>query len=578
MLIVTHSVLSGWAYNELTATTSAVDLALDVLDTFLSSVQDYGFHATPKTLALVDTAGYPAFRDAWDALCSAMADIIASGDDADFHASLMRARGNTLSFEGVLDFPSNEISAAMDIGDFFENLFQLCNPDESSELFMLMVNASNAYSEMFVSSGVGPGTTRKASGMHITWVSKQAFLDSPQFYEPAVFPSTSSSPLIGAPNYQRFLRWFYYSSTPTENFGPSVCGTSSKSSRSPTSPSELLIDPAIVFVDAINTEVRSEITRNVDLVSVEYGIDVTYLLQDTDVRRRLDESARRQQARRLEGDKPPRSAFAGRRDAMKWRYRENSDRTQGPQGDEVLGTEDYYLIYGGDVAVEYNGSNVVAYWDSTFYWIQSGDVLEPVYAFDNGEDLKSIPVCYFDQNNPVTSVQLSLGVTVDEAIQDLGCEFGFLSFSAAEDSDGKVTLYVYRGNKLSEVSLATGRNIVPISYIEYSVGDLYVDELLGGFNSVVVPWTLESNFTFFSLSDAANLEAFGSDVAFLQIFAYDEDSNVTDAYIMPYTFGGNATGFENRRHLLALDPTAVAPDSFSFALPMGDDSAEDLHW
>jgi hypothetical protein len=77
--------LSGWAYNELAATTSALELASNVLDSFLSSEQDYGYQATPKTMALVDTALYLAFRDAWDDLFSAMADILASGTDADFN-------------------------------------------------------------------------------------------------------------------------------------------------------------------------------------------------------------------------------------------------------------------------------------------------------------------------------------------------------------------------------------------------------------------------------------------------------------------------------------------------------------
>ena len=510
-------------------------------------------------MAVVNTTAYSDFRDAWDAMCSAMADILASGNDADFHASLMRARGNTLSFAGYLDAPPvPQLNSAMDIGDFFVRFFDLCVPDESSDLYLLMVNAYNAYLALFVEAGVGPGTTSRATGMHITWVSKQEFLNYPEFYGDAVFPATGSSPLMGAPNYSRFLELLYFTSTPTENVGPSICGASTESSRIPTNLSELLIDPSVTFLDVVNTEIRSEITRNVDFVFVGYGIDVTSWLEDEGLRRRLDESARRQKARRLEvvGDDGKPYSFAHGRKAMKGRYRDSSDRTRRLQDDTAFGMDDYFLIYGGALAVAYNGSNIVAYWDSTFFWVQSGEDLEPVYAIDDGGGLKSIPVCYFDQNHPVTSLQISLGVTVDDAIADLGCEYGFLSFSAAEDSDGKVTLYVYRGsNTLSEVPVAAGRNVVPISYIEYSVGDEYVDELLGGFSSLVVPWTPDSNFTFFIVNDAGNLEAFGSDYAFIDITAYDDDSNVTDTYYFSYTIDVNATS-GNRRHLFVTDETA----------------------
>jgi hypothetical protein len=432
----------------------------------------------------------------------------------------------------------------MDIGDFFKTFAQFCNPDESSELYMLLVDANNAYSDMFVSAGVGPGTSDKATGMQITWVSKQEFLTYLGYYNPIIFPTAGPFPLLGAPNYSRFLADYYLVSTPTENVGPSVCGTSTKPSRLPASSSELIIDPTVTFWDENNTEIRFEIIQNVDFVLVEYGMDATDLLQDETFRLRLDKVAGRQEARRLlefiEGEEEVLPTYlAHRRQAKKLRYRDSSQRTTRILQDHG---EDHFYIYGGNVAVQYNGSNIVAYWDSNFFWIQSGDKVEPVYASDVGDSVKSIHVCYFDENSPITSAELSLGVTVDDAIAQLGCQNGFLSFSAAEDSDGTLSLYVYgeNSNILSEVTVAAGGNVVPISQIEYSsVGGQEAYELLGGYSSIVVPWTPERNYSLLFDNYVASLEVFGSDFVLIQINATDYDSNIT---VPPFLYPHNIHG------------------------------------
>lgn len=541
----------GWAYNELSATNSAKDLAVDIVNTFVSSLHNDVGHDTPKTLAVVDTTLFAAFRDAWDAMCSEMADILSSGSDADFHALLLRARGNTLSFEGYLDSSSTQVNSAMDIGDFFVQLFQICDPDESSQLYLLIMNAYDAYNAMFVAAGLGPGTPL-GTGMHITWLSKQEYVNYQDIYQEILFPATGSFPLMGSPNYGRFLTLYYNTSTPVDNVGTSVCGISAGVSNVD-SPSDLLIDPGLYQVDGTTKELRSQITRSVDFVSVLYGIDVTHLLQDQSVRRRLNEASRRQQARQLEvgegGTIRRLPSFARRHTAMSWRHRRTGETSSGrrlQQDAASGGTEDYFLIYGGDVPVAYNGPNVTASWDSTFIWIESGEDLEPVYASDGGGGLKSIPVCYFDQSHPVTSDQIANVATVDDAIAGLGCQQGFLSFSVAEDSDSIINLYVYKESTgaLSEVILGAGRSIVPILYVLFAVGDEFATELLGGFSSIVIPWTPETDVAVYIISDSENLEIFEADTAFLQIYAYDEDLQVEDVAFLPYSFDDNSDGTE----------------------------------
>jgi hypothetical protein len=523
-------------------------LAVDVVDTFVSSLHNNLKHDTPKTLAVVDTTAFSAFRDAWDALCSEMADILGSGNDADFHVSLLRARGNTLSFSGYLDYPSIQVNSAMDIGDFLAQLFQLCEPIESSQLYTLMNNAYDAYNAMFVVAKLGPGTP-SGTGMYITWVSKQEYVNYQEIYQEIIFPATGSFPLKGAPNYSRLLALYYNTSTPADNVDTSVCGTTTGSSSSVESPSDLLINPNIFFVDATTTELRSEITQSVDYVLVQFGMDVTHFLQDAALRRHLHKSSHHAQARRLDlggGGTKRLPSFARRHQAIKGRYLDTNDRTRRLEQDG--GNEDYFYIYGGNVDVGYDGSTIVASWDSTFFWIESGEDLEPVYANDYGGGLKSIPVCFFDQNHPVTSEQIPLGVTVDYAITNLGCQEGYLSFSAAEDSDGDINLYVYKGNILSEVTVAAGRSIVPILYIDLVVGGERLTELLGGLNSTVVPWTPESNIAVYAFSDSLNLDLFESDTAFLQIYAYDDDLKVSDVSTLAYSFSGNTEGSQNPSH------------------------------
>ena len=73
-------------------------------------------------------------------------------DDPDFFASLNRARGQAIFFQGNLDAhdPSVRVPAAMDLGSFMQVFDGFCNPLESSSLRVLLDGALAAYRETFV--------------------------------------------------------------------------------------------------------------------------------------------------------------------------------------------------------------------------------------------------------------------------------------------------------------------------------------------------------------------------------------------------------------------------------------------
>ena len=62
----------GWAYDALTNADSALDLAIDIQENFLNSLQGYFTHLTPKTLAIIESSKFETFLEAWDDLAGEM--------------------------------------------------------------------------------------------------------------------------------------------------------------------------------------------------------------------------------------------------------------------------------------------------------------------------------------------------------------------------------------------------------------------------------------------------------------------------------------------------------------------------
>ena len=351
----------------MTETGSSLDLAVDIVKTFASSTQGIPFHLAPKTLAVLDTTKYDQFLSSWEALSAEMTAILEAKNDPDFVATLARARASTVSFSGPFDEEGQKnVVAAMDIGNFFQTLLAMCNPDPSSQLFLLVNQAMNDYSAMFVEFQKGPNTPG-GTGMHISWPVKQEYIDYPDYYESTLF-STTDPFLNNAPNYYSFLRAYYAATTPSEGDG-SVCQVSVEPSRKASNENELLIDPDIYFPD-FNVEFRSEITRNVDFVFVEYGYDLTHLLESRRALRRASSvfkaKAETRRRRRVNDQGEEVTSTELNRIGLKKRsqrvQRRHRRRTQEDN-------EDYFYIFGGDINAEYDGPRVTSTWDRNYYWI-----------------------------------------------------------------------------------------------------------------------------------------------------------------------------------------------------------------
>lgn len=110
--------------------------------------------------------------------------------------------------------------------------------------------------------------------------------------------------------------------------------------------------------------------------------------------------------------------------------------------------EDYFIIYGGDVSVRYAGADIAATYDRSYHFLEYLESVEPLYVYDDGGGAKSIPVCYFPPSTPITADQIPIGITVDEATENLGCLEGYLTFSLAADSSTGISLYVLRDGTL----------------------------------------------------------------------------------------------------------------------------------
>lgn len=529
------SSLVGWAYNELTVVGSARDLAVEVVNTFAFSVQDYGYHAQPKTLAVIETSAFDAFRTAWESLCAEMTAILLAGNDPDFHSNLQRARGSAVSFSGYLDHPSDKVKSAMDIGTFLAVFRSLCSVDPSSPLFTYLNIAQASYDDMFVERQVGPGTSA-ATGMHVTWVSKPVYTEFSDYFDAIIF---GDAPLISeTPNYEAFLRTYYSTDTPSISTGSSVCSVSTAASRSQTDPSELLIDPEISFPSG-RTVITSEIVQTVDFAFVEYGVDVSNLLDDESRRLEFLDAIRQRKLRREWISSQPQEQSASSLSRTKRPRRHRRRASQVSSHRKAQEEEDYYYIYGGDVAVDYAGAEITASWDRNFYYLLYRDTLEPVYVFDDGDGLKSIPACYFGPANPISADDIPLFTTAEDAKISLGCEDAYLTFSTSQDSDGNLGLYVFRDDVLSQISPNSGGQVVPIVYVSLSVNGNFVDELLGGFQTSIIPWTDQGAVTVIAVNEDENLEIYGSNVGFMQAFAFDDDLDLEDGRYFSYTVGGS---------------------------------------
>ena len=85
----------GWAYEFLSRAGSALELAQNMLETFLSETQSSGTsHQSPKTMAIVDVAKFNTFIQAFESFSADLLSLLVNGD-SELLSFVSRARLNS---------------------------------------------------------------------------------------------------------------------------------------------------------------------------------------------------------------------------------------------------------------------------------------------------------------------------------------------------------------------------------------------------------------------------------------------------------------------------------------------------
>jgi hypothetical protein len=199
----------------------------------------------------------------------------------------------------------------------------------------------------------------------------------------------------------------------------------------------------------------------------------------------------------------------------------------------------YLILFGGNVAGDYNQSNFDAFWDHNFYLLEdaSGN-LDAIYGFDNGGGMKDIPVIYFPSSNPITLEGIPYDMSEEDTVANLGRESGFLLFSKESTQDGIVAngllLYTFDGNTYSETPNLAGGHIVPVIYLMGFIVNTFFNVLVGSFFLTVIEWSKEANSINVKIATLKHyLDSFELEFFIVDLFAHDDDvllltSNVED--------------------------------------------------
>ena len=465
-------------------------------------------HDTPKIMALVDTDLFSVFHQAWGELSTEMLNLLG---DLNFYAALSRARGQTLSFESSL-----VAKDAVDIGHFLANLRSICEVAPGSPLDMLIDSTMTAYDDQFVSRRVGNGTAR-ATGMHITWPLKNEYKKNEEAIVYLMFQRDYND---DAPTWLEFLGTFLNSTSPAANSEGSVCLAPLSSTIEPQYEDQLLLNPTLNF-DTFFAVVQSDITLETDTVSVEYGLNLTHFLGTRKLRNKIMNS------------KPRDTTEVGGRSHRHRRRRLAARQRKAQEG------EDYYFLYGGDLAVTYSGPVATAVWDYTYYYLTTPEVIENIYVYDYGDGLRSFPVCYFTPDNVRSPEDFLAIMDVEEAVNSLGCIEGDIFFTISESDGTKFSLYTPGAfGTPSEVPSTAGGQIAPVVVIAASTGGDFYDEIVGGFNETVVDWG--AGLSVVRVEDSENLEIYGAETGVIEMYAFDFDKidgdSWFDAFTFPYSF------------------------------------------
>jgi hypothetical protein len=376
----------------------------------------------------------------------------------------------------------------------------------------------SVYDDMFVVTGNGIGT-QEGTGMHITWPIRREYIDYQDFYDEVLFDTSLPYATTDAMAWLAFLKKWYASSTPPAG-GSSVCTLGVTSSVVP-EPGQLLLNPSISGIFNGGHKIATEIAREADSVFVEYGIDLTSLFEERRRLGHLRESvlANKEYFRRSSNSNRPKRHRRAEGSRVSRRQRRLQDE------DDL----DYLLLFGGDIHGKYDQSKFNARWDRNFFLFKDANGnLETVYAFDNGGGAKEIPVLYFPSSSPIKSEEIPFGISQEDAVADLGVEYGFLSFSLVNAQDGivpnGVSLYTFNGNTYSETPRSSGGQIVPVVYVEGTIGGVELSVLVGGFSATVMDWSETNTIDIYIATADKYLESFASDFLVVDLLAHDDDA------------------------------------------------------
>jgi len=525
----------GWAYKQMCDTKSAVQVATDIHENFLSQMQDFDEHLTPKTLALVDTAKASEFQRKLEAFARDLKAAIEADDDPDFYALLQHSRTSAVSFESVLDAPGTDAKTAMDVGSFFESFDDLCGPKTGTDLRASLDAVKVAYNDMYVVQGNGPGTP-PATGMHVMWPKKKEYKVKANFFDSYVFNNRAVTAAV--PDFFDMVQTFVLSSSPsTKSNAGTTCAKSAQSDVKPMWEGQLLLNPTISSEDGIVT-VQSDIATSTDDVIVEYGINGTEWLF-LPGRRRQRRDLKLSKVHYSGGTEHPVLAAGSMRSLLARRGLSSANR-RAHQITRRDVEEGHLFVYGGGVYGTYSGSTFVANGARGFYFLKDSDNLTPIYLKTSpsgtaGQKYGEIPVMYFPEEADIKSEDLSYETTLEEALER-GGRFGALTFGLDEEQTEQgatlTTGFALMTNAdnstdstISETPPSAGGRIVPIMYVDGVADGVSYSEILGGVDQTVIEWNKDQEFDLLVMTPEESLMNFGLNRSsvLVDMYAFDYD-------------------------------------------------------
>jgi hypothetical protein len=234
--------------------------------------------------------------------------------------------------------------------------------------------------------------------------------DRPSTYQgycdKVVFDTQFPSPMMDAMEWLSFLKGWYLMAKPPKG-DISVCTLGVAASKV-LAVGQLLLNPLVLGLVDGSHKIVKEIARQVDWVFVEYGIDISPLLEERCWLHHLQRKV------------------VAHKSSLNWPKRHRRGKASPVrQKKRRLQDNDYLVLFGGNMARDYNQSNIKAFWDLNFYWFEdaSGN-LDAIYGFDNGGGVKDIPVMYFpSSSNPITPEEIPFGISNENTMANLGGEF-----------------------------------------------------------------------------------------------------------------------------------------------------------